>query len=139
MIGWVVVMLLLIMGCENEGNQDTHLYKRAIHVEKQVGDSGNYEQIRKVQEGKEVKRLKDALDQSEWQKEKIQMNRPPNYQFIFAFKNTQITDDPVQYKVWITPDHRQLEVVSGDSAYTKLPIEQSATVFEVLTGEKLEQ
>jgi hypothetical protein len=136
-VGLVVIVLLTIMGCTKTEDQDTHLYKRSIHVYKHSGDGDKYEEFRKLPDKEQVKKAKAVLDQAQWQETKVDMARPADYQFAFEFKNPQNTTKPGTYQVWITLDNSQLEVMSAGDKYTKITKEQSAILFEVLTGEKL--
>ncbi|WP_060671688.1 hypothetical protein [Rossellomorea vietnamensis] len=63
--------------------------------------------------------------------------RPPDYRFIYEFKNPNIDAKAVLHQVWISPKKDELEVMQGPHEYTKLTKEDSARLFEILTGEGL--
>lgn len=65
------------------------------------------------------------------------MSRPPDYQFVFQFKNPNIEVKAVLFRVWISPNKEKLEIVQGDNQYAQLTKEQSAIMFEIITGDKI--
>jgi hypothetical protein len=126
----VTIALLIVTGCMDEA--------QTIHIDKRVGDENKYEEFRKVTDNKQVEKAKKAIEETTWEKAKAEMDRPPDYQFIFQFKNPQIEAKAVPYRVWIILDNSQLEVIRGMDEYAKLTKENSAILFEVLTGSKLD-
>ncbi|MBM7583935.1 hypothetical protein JOC86_000472 [Bacillus pakistanensis] len=61
------------------------------------------------------------------------MSRPPDYQFVFQFKNPEIAAKAVLYQVWIGPNKDKLEIDQGDNQYAQLKKDNSAILFEIIT------
>lgn len=116
-------------GIENE--------EQNIEVQKRVGVEVEYEDFREVTDNKKVLKAKKLLDDTDWRNAKVNMSRPPDYQFVFQFKKPKIEAKAVLYQVWISPNKDKLEVVQGDNQYAQLTKENSATLFEIIAGDKL--
>jgi RNA polymerase-interacting CarD/CdnL/TRCF family regulator len=130
--GLVMVIVLTAIGCtkvENEGTyQSIHIVKYDVAEDKDKG-------LRTVSEEEEAKKAKKVLGEAKWQKAKMEMSRKPDYQFYFESNAT----DQAIYRVWVTPDNSQLQVIRGTDEYAKLTQEQSDILHEVLTGSKLSE
>jgi len=127
----VAFSLLLLIGC-SKGIEDE---EQRIEVQKRSGNE--YEKFKVVEDAKKVERVKQILTRINWQNAEVSMSRPSDYQFFFQFKNPAILAKAVLYSVWISPNNEQVEIVKGDSQYAQLTREDSARLFELLTGDNL--
>lgn len=81
--------------------------------------------------------MKKILRNADWEKSKVDMGRPPDYQFIFQFINPSINAKALSYYVWINPNNNTLEVVQGDQQYVHLDEKDASILFDVLTESNL--
>ncbi|HZG12523.1 MAG TPA: hypothetical protein VEZ91_11060 [Kurthia gibsonii] len=124
------------MGCSNAiGNGEQN-----IEVQKRIGDENKYEDFKEITNNKQVQKVKEILDDIDWENAKVSMSHPPDYKFGFQYKNTQIEAKAVLYELWISPNNDNVElVIDAESKYIKLDGNNSAELFEILTGEKLSE
>ncbi len=123
---------MLLVGCSNE-IQNT---EQSIVVEKRIGDENNYEDFRVVTDNEQVQKLLEILQDANWINAKAERVNPPDYSFVFRFKNPNIEAKAVLYELWITPNKDKVELIGGNQ-YVKLDKNKSAELFEIVTGEKL--
>ena len=124
-----IVVILLLAACSGE--------KQNIVVEKRVGDENKYEDVNKVTDTKQVEEVRRILSDTHWTEAQVDFIRPPDYQFIYEFKNSDIEAKPELHKLWVSPKKDKLEVIQGEFDYAQLPKKESARLFEILTGESL--
>ncbi|MDX8342456.1 hypothetical protein [Rossellomorea sp. YZS02] len=124
-----IVVVLMLAACSGE--------KQNIVVEKRVSDENKYEEFNKVTDTKQVEEVRAILSDTHWTEAQVDFIRPPDYQFIYEFKNPDTEAKPVLYKMWISPKKDSLEVIQGEYDYAHLPKKESARLFEILTGESL--
>jgi hypothetical protein len=130
----ITTFLIIITGCSNGIEKEEQI----IEVQKRVGNENKYEDFRKITDPKQVLKVKEILNKTKWENEKVNMSRPPDYQFVFLFKNPDIIQEKVVlHSVWISPNKDKLEIVQGDNQYAQLTEENSANLFEIITGGKL--
>lgn len=126
----IVLILFIMTGCsagiENE--------EQKIEVQKRV--EGKFEDFREVTDFIQVSKVKEVLDDTVWKNAKVDMSRPPDYQFVFQFKNPEIATKAVLHQVWISPNKDKLEIVQGDNQYAQKIIRQfySKSVREIKLG-----
>ncbi|WP_409369049.1 hypothetical protein [Lysinibacillus sp. 38-6] len=126
----VLLLFVFIMaGC-------TPFERQKIEVQK-INEEGNYEDFKEITRSKNVKRVKKILHNADWEQVKVDMERPPDYQFIFQFINPKIEAKAILYSVWISPNNNTLEVVQGDQQYVHLDEKDASILFEVLTDSNL--
>lgn len=65
------------------------------------------------------------------------MSRPADYHFTFQFKNSKIEAKAVLYQIWISTNKDKIEIKAGDNRYAQLEGKYAATLFRIVTGEKL--
>lgn len=132
---FVLVSMILfgMTGCSSETEQDG-LY---VEVQKRIDNENKYEDFKEITDHKQVQKVKAILDEADWKKAKVDMVRPADYRFGFQFKNPKIQAKAVLYEIWISPNKDKVELVKGDNEYVQLNEENSAVIFEILTGEKL--
>ncbi|XNQ39650.1 hypothetical protein AA0X95_04760 [Bacillus sp. 1P10SD] len=106
-----------------------------IEVKKRVGDENKYEAFKKITTKIQVQKVKDILEDSDWENAKVSMVRPPDYRFVFQFTNPEIEAKAVLYELWISPNKDQVElVIDAQSKYVQLDKKKSAELIEILTG-----
>jgi len=132
-VSLAMFLIVIIAGCSS-GIENEEQY---IEVNKRIGDENKYEEFKEITENKQVQQVKDILDEIEWENAKVEMVRPPDYEFRFQYKSPKIDAKAVLYKIWISPAKDKLEVVRGDNEYGQLNEKNSAVLFEIITGEKL--
>jgi hypothetical protein len=109
-----------------------------IKAQKRVGNESNFEEFRKITNGKQVHKVKEILNELKWEYAKRDTLQPPDYQFVFQPKDPKVKVHAILYKIWITPDNDRLVIGRGDNQYAlQLTKEQSEVLFEIISGEKL--
>ncbi|MCM2534164.1 hypothetical protein NDK43_19620 [Neobacillus pocheonensis] len=111
-----------------------------ILVQKHIGKEyeNNFEEFKKIMDAKQVHKVKEILNELKWEYAKRDTLQPPDYQFIFQPKDPKIKVQAILHRIWITPDKDRLVIGRGENQYAfQLSKEQSATLFEILTGDKL--
>ncbi|MCC3359275.1 hypothetical protein [Bacillus sp. REN16] len=117
-------------GClSNPDNEDQY-----IDIQKRIGNENNYEDFKKITDNDQVQKVKKILNEADWEKAKVEMNRPPDYQFIFQFKNPNIEAKAVLYELW--ENKYSLELKRGSDEYVQLNKEDSEVLLEIIVGEK---
>ncbi|EEK99892.1 hypothetical protein bcere0013_29550 [Bacillus cereus BDRD-ST26] len=128
----ISICIFIITGCstglENE--------EQRIEVQKDIGDN-EYEDFKVVTDNNEVMQVKKILKDTTFENKKVQMSRPADYHFIFQFKNPKIEAKAVLYQIWVIPNKDKIEIIAGNSQYVQLEGKNAATLFQIVTGEKL--
>lgn len=128
---FITIVIFIVTGCSNIiGNED-----QTIKVQKSVNDT--YEDLKVVTDNKQVRQVKKILNDAHFENKKVEMSRPADYHFIFQFKNPKIEAKAVLYQIWISPNKDKIEIIAGNSQYVQLEGENAATLFQIVTGEKL--
>ncbi|MGN4447596.1 hypothetical protein ACTFOB_22200 [Bacillus cereus group sp. MYBK79-1] len=129
---FIGICILIITGCSNVvGNEG-----QRIEVQKNIGDN-EYKDFKVVTDNNEVMQVKKILNDTSFENKKVEMSRPPDYHFIFQFKNPKIEAKAVLYQIWVSPNKDKVEIISGDNRYAQLEEKNAATLFQIVTGEKL--
>ncbi|MED2791240.1 hypothetical protein P4256_05805 [Bacillus wiedmannii] len=129
---FIAICILIITGCSNiVGNED-----QRIQVQKHIGDN-EYKDFKMATDNNEVLQVKKILNDTTFENKKVEMSRPADYHFIFQFKNPKIEAKAVLYQIWISPNKDKIEIIAGDSWYVQLEGKHAATLFQIVTGEKL--
>ncbi|KAB2460276.1 hypothetical protein F8160_23835 [Bacillus sp. CH126_4D] len=129
---FIGICILIITGCSNVvGNEG-----QRIEVQKNIGDN-EYKDFKVVTDNNEVMQVKKILNDTTFENKKVEMSRPPDYHFIFQFKNPKIEAKAVLYQIWVSPNKDKVEIISGDNRYAQLEEKNAATLFQIVTGEKL--
>jgi len=130
----IAVFLLLVTGCANGIENE----EQKIEVQKRIGDENKYENYKEITNNEQVQEVKRILDNVDWEIAKVEMTRPADYRFVFQFNNPEIEAKSVSYEFWISPNKDKVElVIDALSEYSQLNEEDSAVLFEILTGKKL--
>lgn len=129
----IVVFVFIITGCSSGIENE----EQKIVVQKRIADENKYEDFKEVTESEQVLKIKDILGKADWENAKVNMARHADYQFFFHYKNGNIESNSIQHLMWISPNKDKLEVVRGNDEYVQLTEENSAILFEIITGGKL--
>ncbi|MBH0345796.1 hypothetical protein ABB03_04350 [Bacillus thuringiensis] len=128
---FIAIVIFIVTGCSNIiGNED-----QTIKVQKHVDNK--YEDLKVVTDNKQVRQVKKILNDAHFENKKVEMSRPADYHFIFQFKNPKIEAKAVLYQIWISPNKDKIEIIAGNSQYVQLEGKNAATLFQIVTGEKL--
>ncbi|MCH4568562.1 hypothetical protein [Bacillus sp. ES1-5] len=129
---FIAICIFIVTGCSNiSGNED-----QRIEVQKHIGDN-EYEDLKVVKDNNEVLQVKKILNDTNFENKKVEMSRPADYHFIFQFKNPKIEAKAVLYQIWVSTNKGKMEIKAGDNRYAQLEGKHAATLFRIVTGEKL--
>ncbi|SCC27924.1 hypothetical protein [Bacillus wiedmannii] len=129
---FIVICIFIVTGCSNIlGNED-----QTIEAQKHIGDN-EYEDFKVVTDNNEVLQVKKILDDTTFENKKVEMSRPADYHFVFQFKNPKIEAKAVLYQIWVSTNKGKMEIKAGDNRYAQLEGKHAATLFQIVTGEKL--
>ena len=135
-IAFIGIISIFIVGCSDT----TETYEQYIKVQKRVGNENKYEDFKEITDNEQVQKVKDILDDIDWENAKVNMAHPPDYTFVFQFKNPEIEAKAVLYELWVSPNKDKVElVINAESKYVQLDTGNSAELFEILTGGKLSE
>ncbi len=109
---------------------------KELKCKKDIGDN-EYEDFKVVTDNNEVMKVKKILKDTTFENKKVQMSRPADYHFIFQFKNPKIEAKAVLYQIWISSNKDTVEIILGGNRYAQLEEKNAATLFRIVTGEKL--
>ena len=123
-------VLLVISGCLNE------MVGQKITVQKRTGEENTFEDFKEVNQKKQVEKAIDIVKNANWENKKVEMARYADYQFQFPFKNSS-ENKIASYSLWISVNGENLEIVTDSDRYVKLTEQDSANLYEILTGEEL--
>ncbi|MGE7674558.1 hypothetical protein ACQKMV_13390 [Lysinibacillus sp. NPDC094403] len=123
-------VLLVTSSCLNE------MVGQKITVQKRNGEENIFEDFNEVNQKKQVKKAIDIVKNANWENEKVEMARYADYQFQFPFKNSS-ENKIASYSLWVSPNGKNLEIVMDSHKYVKLTKQDSANLYEILTGEEL--
>ena len=77
----------------------------------------------------------DIVKNANWEDETVNNGSFADYQFQFPSK-IDSENKIASYELWINPDGEHLEIVTDGDKYTKLSKDDSANLYEILTGEE---
>ena len=135
---------LLLVGCnssnpnnasKNQGKEDPSAddvetpSEKSFEVEERRGEEA-YHVIKEVVQADEIETAMKIMENAKWEENtEVSMPHPPEYRF---------TLESIQYGIWVTPNGDRLEIVAeGQAKYVKLPVEESETLYEIMTGKEL--
>lgn len=134
LFAFIGIISIFIVGCSNVINTE----EQYVEVQKRIGDENKYEDFREITDNEQVQKVKDILNDIDWENAKVDMAQPADYRFIFQFENPEIEAKAVSYELWISPNKDKVElVIDAESKYIQLDKSKSAELFEILTGGKL--
>lgn len=141
LIVFIGIFSIIIAGCSNESTNESSngvkIERTEIIVQKRVGEENKYEQHNKITDNATVINVMDILSNISWENAKVDMVHPPDYKFNFENKDEQSKSNKL-YDLWISPNKDKIElVIERKSKYAQLDKDNSAELFEILTGVKL--
>ncbi|MDR4889772.1 hypothetical protein RGU12_19955 [Fredinandcohnia sp. QZ13] len=104
-----------------------------IKIQKRIANDNNYEDFKEIVDNEQVQTVKRIVDNADWEKAKVEMDRPPDYQFKFQFKNPNFEAKAVPYQLWV--NNHILSLVRSNDAYVQLDKEDSETLLEMIVEE----
>ncbi|TDY02294.1 UNVERIFIED_CONTAM: hypothetical protein BJ099_11086 [Lysinibacillus xylanilyticus] len=128
----LLAVMLVTSGCLNE------MVGQKITVQKRTGEENIFEDYKEVNQKKQVEKAYGIVKNANWENTKVELARYADYQFQFPFKNSS-ENKIASYLLWITPNGENLEIVTDTNKYVKLTKQDSADLYEILTGEELIQ
>jgi ribosomal protein L19 len=133
-----LIIVFLVTGCSNgiENEEQKIVVQNLVGYYESKPLEGKVD-LYEVTEDKKVLKVKEILDETDWENAKVNMVRPPDYKFHFEYINKDIESNTVQHSVWISPNKDKLEIVRGNDEYAQLTKENSAILFEIITGDNL--
>lgn len=133
---FIGIISILLVGCSSEIETE----EQYIAIQKRVGDENKYEDFKEITDNEQVQKVKDILNDIDWENAKVNMVHPADYRFIFQFKNPKIEAKAVLYELWVSPNKDKVElVIDAEIKYVQLNTSKSAELFEILTGGKLSE
>lgn len=105
-----------------------------ILIEKRVGEEEKYEEFKKVTAQRKVEKVRAIIHNARWEKAKVERERPPDYLFIFQFKDPDVEAKAMLYELWVSPAGDQIELVRNNE-YAQLDQGVSAEMMEILIDE----
>ncbi|MGM9985721.1 MAG: hypothetical protein ACI35O_00655 [Bacillaceae bacterium] len=133
LLALVAIFLILVTGCSiGSGNE-----KQRIEVKKFSEANNQFEDFRKIKNDKKIQKAKELLNEIDWETANISISHPPDYQFTFQVKNQDTAVKSVLYRVWVSPTKDKLQIIQDENQYAQLTKEQSAILFEIITGDTL--
>lgn len=126
-IALIGIISMSIAGCSNQ--------EQSVEVQKRIGDENNYEDFKIITNHQQVQKIREIIDNIDWETAKVQMVRPADYRFAFQYKNEA---KAVLYELWISPKKDRVElIIDAGNKYVQLDKNTSAELFETLTGKNL--
>lgn len=126
----IIGVLVVISSCLND------MTEHKISLQKRAGEENAFEDFKEITDKNQVRKAVDIVKNADWEKAKVKMERYADYQFQFPSKNSS-EDKIASYLLWVSPNGHNLELVTDDDRYVKLTEQDSAGLYEILTGEEL--
>ncbi|MBS4199211.1 hypothetical protein KHA93_06025 [Bacillus sp. FJAT-49732] len=128
----LLIVLLVTSGCLDE------IIEQKITIQKRTGEENIFEDFKEVTKRKQVKKAIDIVKNATWKNEKVEMASYADYQFQFPSKNSNGSKGKIaSYLLWISSNGENLEIVTDSDRYVKLTKQDSADLYDILTGEEL--
>lgn len=143
LIIWFIAMSLVLVGCSqvatNSNAEKYNSTKQRVYnsswddnpiIVEQRNTNENYRTVNEITDTAVVKKLIKALGNADWQENvKVDIGSP-DYRFSWNSFN---------HSIWINQEYERLELlIEGQSNFGTLSADSSKIIFEILTGEKLE-
>lgn len=140
----IVVLTILSSGCSSDDRsgqeEEGHPTVSSSNPEQiskiviSVRDQDSINNTNEVTDTESIQKVHAIIQDAEWIKAKSDMARVEDYRFELQFE-----DGTQRYLVWITPNHKQLEIIIPNEKYVKLNEEDSQTLHEIMTDTALSQ
>ncbi|MFF3025405.1 hypothetical protein ACFVRR_22640 [Gottfriedia sp. NPDC057948] len=126
----ITIILFTVIGCSKEVETE----KQKILIQKHINHK--YENYSEVTKDKDVLKAQEIFRNSDWKVIDVKMSRQHEYKLVFQFKNPDIQVKQILYRVWVNSSDNKLEITKS-GRYVQLSKEDSATLYVIITGEKL--
>ncbi|WP_253701224.1 hypothetical protein [Bacillus sp. FJAT-29814] len=127
LIAFLGIISFFIVGCSNLIKDE----EQYIDVEKRIGDENRYEEFNKITHNDQVQKVREIVDNIDWEKAQVSMVRPPDYRFAFQYENPEIETKVALYELWISPNNDKVElVINAESKYVQLDKNHSAELLK---------
>lgn len=128
------IVSIFLGGCSNVIENEGHYIK----VQHRIGNENKYEDFKEITDNEQIQKVEDILNEIDWENAKVNMTHPPDYRFIFPYKNPKIEAKAVTYDLWISPNRDKVElIIDAENKYIQLHTRNSAELFEILVGEEI--
>ncbi|MCA1054269.1 hypothetical protein LCM10_04655 [Rossellomorea aquimaris] len=131
-----ILHTMFATGCSNDVSNVEQYIEVREHI---YPDTNEYKNMNEISNNKQVRQVREILNEAEWEEKVVDMPRFADFRFTFQFKDSDIEAKSVLYQLWISPSLKTVEIVKGQSEYTHLNEKNSAILYEGLTGEKLSE
>ncbi|WP_456270958.1 hypothetical protein [Bacillus sp. AK031] len=135
LLSLILIFALPITACSSDIPNDV----QEIEVRAHISDVKTYGDTRVINDKDKVQKVRNILNDANWEKKVTDMERLADFRFSFAFVDQEIEAKAVTYELWISPTLDKVEIAKGEREYTQLNKKNSALLFENLTGRKLSQ
>ncbi|MEG0384578.1 MAG: hypothetical protein RR587_07475 [Solibacillus sp.] len=105
-------------------------------MQKRMGEENSFEDFKEITQKKQVEKAINIVKNADWVNAKVEMSRYADYQFQFPSKSSS-ESKIASYLLWVTPNGENIEIVADSHKYVKLTKQDSASLYEILTGEEL--
>ncbi|MDQ0232629.1 hypothetical protein [Metabacillus malikii] len=128
----ILAVLFMTSGCLSELNG------QKITVQKRTGEENIFEDFNEITQKNQVKKAIDIVNNANWEHVKVEMAEYADYQFQFPPKNRKSNEHKIaSYLLWISPNSENVELHTDSDRHVKLNRQDSADLYEILTGEAL--
>jgi hypothetical protein len=133
LIIYFIALLIITSGCVSDVSETK---KQKITIQKRFGEENIFEDYKEVTQSKQVQKAIEIVKNAKWENAKVEMARFADYQFQFPFENSKEAKI-ASYLLWISQNGENLEIVTDSGRYVKLTKNDSANLYEILTGDSL--
>ncbi|MFJ7917129.1 MULTISPECIES: hypothetical protein [unclassified Lysinibacillus] len=124
-ISFALVLLIFGIGCSNNAQ------KIILDI---ADDKGNYKERIEILDKDQVSIVHKILNNAEWEEENEASFRLLKYRMSFAFIDSNKEVKSSYYLIYIY-SNEQLILVENDAKFTKLSIEDSKKLFDILPSD----
>ncbi|MFD0051158.1 hypothetical protein ACFVHQ_17760 [Actinomycetes bacterium NPDC127524] len=88
---------------------------------------GNEHPYKIINNEEDIKEVKKVLKNTKWENSKVEFKKSPDYNFYFDNPNAKT----IEYRLWITPNKKQIEIYKGTAEFARLSVKDSASIFSI--------
>ncbi len=105
-----------------------------ITVQKQVGNSENYDDFNEITNDSQVQKAIKIVKNANWANVKVKMSRSPDYMFQFPFKDSRGSEEKIaSYSLWVNSNGKRIEIVTDSGKYVELREQETNMLYNILT------
>lgn len=120
---FLILIFILCTGCSNN--------EKKIISEKFDEEDNTYEKSMEIIDEKQVSTVIDIINNSEWKNKNQESFGSVKYKIYFAYIDPEKDMKSSYYLVYLN-SHEQITLVQNDKKYTKLSIENSNIIYNIL-------